>query len=82
MLVLGTYGEHETFFTLKGELEAVLTGLRVKKPSYTAVRDNPTYHPGRCAKLTVEGVDVGFLVNSIPWPPRTMAWTERSIAAR
>ena len=61
MLVLGTYGEHETFFTLKGELEAVLTGLRVKKPSYTAVRDNPTYHPGRCAKLTVEGVDVGFL---------------------
>ena len=61
MLVLGTYGEHETFFTLKGELEAILTGLRIRKPSYTAVCDNPTYHPGRCAKLTMDGVDLGFL---------------------
>ena len=61
MLVLGTYGEHETFFTLKGELEAILTGLRIRKPGYTAVCDNPTYHPGRCAKLTMDGVDLGFL---------------------
>ncbi|MDD7652917.1 MAG: phenylalanine--tRNA ligase subunit beta [Candidatus Faecousia sp.] len=61
MLVLGTYGAGETFFTLKGELEAVLAGLRVKKPVYTAVKDNPTYHPGRCARITVDGVDVGFM---------------------
>lgn len=61
MLVLGTYGENETFFTLKGELEAILTGLRIRKPSYTSVCDNPTYHPGRCAKLTIDGVDLGFL---------------------
>ena len=61
MLVLGTYGEGETFFTLKGELEAVLNGLRVKKASYTAVKDNPSYHPGRCAKVTIDGVDVGFM---------------------
>ena len=61
MLLLGTYGANETFFTLKGELEAILTGLRVKKASYTAVSDNPSYHPGRCAKVTVDGVDVGFM---------------------
>ncbi len=61
MLVLGTYGAGETFFTLKGELEAVFAGLRIKKASYTAVKDNPSYHPGRCAKVTVEGVDVGYL---------------------
>ena len=61
MLVLGTYGEGETFFTLKGELEAILNGLRVKKASYTAVKDNPSYHPGRCAKVTIDGVDVGFM---------------------
>ena len=61
MLVLGTYGAGETFFTLKGELEAILSGMRIQKASYTAVKDNPSYHPGRCAKVTIGGVDVGFM---------------------
>ena len=61
MLVLGTYGDNANFFSLKGELEAVFAALRTRKASYTAVSDNPSYHPGRCAKVTVDGVDVGFL---------------------
>ena len=61
MLVLGTYGEGATFFSLKGELEAVFAGLRVKKASYTAVKNNPTYHPGRCALVSVDGVDLGYM---------------------
>jgi len=61
MLLLGAYGEGTTFFTVKGELEAIMKGLRLPKASYTAVKDNPTFHPGRCAKVTVNGTDVGFL---------------------
>ena len=61
MLVLGTYGENVTFFTLKGQLEAIFKGLRVKKASYTAVSDHPSYHPGRCATVTIDGVDVGVI---------------------
>ena len=61
MLVLGTYGAGETFFTLKGELEAVFAGLRLKKASYTAVKDNPSYHPGRCASVSIEGEEVGVI---------------------
>ena len=61
ILVLGTYGAGETFFTLKGELEAIFTGLRIQKATYTAVANNPSYHPGRCAKVTIAGVDVGYL---------------------
>ena len=61
MLVLGTYGAGETFFTLKGELEAMLRTLRIQKSSYTAVKDNPSYHPGRCAKVTIGGIDVGYM---------------------
>ena len=61
MLVLGTYGSGETFFTLKGELEAIFAGLRLKKASYSAVKDNPSFHPGRCAKVTIDGEDVGVL---------------------
>ena len=61
MLLLGSYGAKETFFTLKGELEAVLNGLRIKSARYTAVSDNPSYHPGRCARVSIDGVDVGFM---------------------
>ena len=61
ILVLGTYGTEETFFTLKGELEAILSGLRMPAARYSAVSDNPTYHPGRCAKVSVAGVDVGYM---------------------
>ena len=61
MLVLGTYGANETFFTLKGELEAIFAGLRLKKASYTAVKNNPSYHPGRCAQVSIDGIDVGVI---------------------
>ena len=61
MLVLGTYGEGTSFFSLKGQLEAVFTGLRTRKASYTAVSDNPTYHPGRCAKVSIDGVELGYI---------------------
>ena len=61
MMVLGTYGANETFFTLKGELDAIFAGIRTQKVVYSAVKDNPSYHPGRCAKVTVGGVDVGFI---------------------
>ena len=60
-LLLGTYGSGETFFTLKGELEAIFAGLRLKKASYRAMKDNPSYHPGRCAQVSIDGVDVGVL---------------------
>ena len=61
ILVLGTYGAGENFFTIKGELEAILTGLRMPKASYTAEKNNPTYHPGRCAKVTVGDLEVGYI---------------------
>ena len=61
MLLLGTYGADENFFTLKGELEAIFAGLRLKKASYAAVKNNPSYHPGRCAAVSIDGVEVGVL---------------------
>ncbi len=61
ILVLGSYGASESFFSLKGELEALLQNLRIEKASYTSVSDNPSYHPGRCARVTVGGTDVGYI---------------------
>ncbi len=61
MLVLGTYGAEETFFTLKGELEAIFKALNLPKATYTAVSANPSYHPGRCAAVSMEGVELGYM---------------------
>ena len=61
MLVLGNYGAKENFFTLKGELEAVFAALRTKKPTYTAVSKNPSFHPGRCAEVSMDGVVLGYM---------------------
>ena len=61
MLVLGTYGAGENFFTLKGELDAIMTGLRIKKAVYEADNTNPSYHPGRCAKVSVDGITLGYI---------------------
>ena len=66
ILVLGAYGAGESFFTLKGQLEAILTGLNIKKASYCAVNDNPSYHPGRCASVSVDGQVVGYIGQIYP----------------
>ena len=58
-LVLGTYGEHEDFFKMKGEIEAFLRGMNVPEARYTAEKHNPTFHPGRCARVSVGVVDLG-----------------------
>ena len=60
-LMLGTYGSGETFFTLKGELEAIFSAMRISKASYCAIASNPSYHPGRCAAVTVDGIEVGYI---------------------
>ena len=61
MLLLGTYGANETFFTLKGELDGILKGLRLPKATYSAGKDNPSYHPGRCAEVSINGISLGYM---------------------
>ena len=61
MLLLGSYGANASFLQMKGELEAVLNGLQLPKASYAAVSNHPSYHPGRCAAVSVNGVAVGYM---------------------
>ena len=61
MLLLGSYGAKEDFFCLKGELEAIMAGLRLPKATYTAVKDHPSYHPGRCAAVSINGELLGYM---------------------
>ncbi len=59
ILSLGTYGEGTSFYTLKGVVETVLAELRCVNVEFVPCRDNPSYHPGRCAKVLVDGNEVG-----------------------
>ena len=61
MLLLGAYGTETNFFSLKGQLEAIFAGLNLPKASYTADKNNPSYHPGRCASVTIAGENVGVI---------------------
>ena len=51
VLSLGAYGDGCDFFTMKGSVETVLEGLRISDVRWEAETGNPSYHPGRCAKV-------------------------------
>ena len=60
MLTLGMYGNVD-FYDIKGALEALFQHLRVQDVRYAAVSDNPSFHPGRTAKITAGGAELGIV---------------------
>ncbi len=58
-LVLGFYGEGD-FYTLKGDIETIFEGLNAPTARFTPKKDHPSYHPGRCATITMNGVEIGI----------------------
>ena len=61
LVTVGMYGGGCDFFSLKGILETLLNGLRVNGWEMEACTDHPTFHPGRCAKITVDGEFLGMI---------------------
>ena len=81
VLSLGAYGEGMDFFALKGAVEAILGEIRAADVTFEAPQiPNPSYHPGRCAQVLVNGQEVGVFGQIHPWWPRTTAWTQSSTA--
>lgn len=48
------------FHTLKGALESALDHLRIPAASFAPIQ-RPGFHPGRCASVTLNGHEIGFL---------------------
>ncbi|MDR3091563.1 MAG: phenylalanine--tRNA ligase subunit beta [Clostridiales bacterium] len=59
-VTLGAYGEKFDFFDMKGAVCALLDVLGIKA-EFLAVSDLPYAHPGRAAKITKDGVTLGFI---------------------
>ncbi len=58
---LGAYGPEMDFFVLKGWVENLLADLGAAKPHFVQERLNPSYHPGRCARVFVGETEIGVL---------------------
>ncbi len=48
------------FFDLKGILEALFAGLKVGAVEY-APGEHPSFHPGKCARILIDGKQVGVM---------------------
>ncbi len=60
-ITMGMYGDNADFYDIKGICENMFENLNVKKVKYVAVTDNPTFHPGRCAKISAGGKTLGII---------------------
>lgn len=61
ILSIGAYGPEMSFFVLKGWVEDLADGLKLGKLRFEAERMNPSYHPGRCAKVYAGETLLGVL---------------------
>ena len=64
--VIGSYGEKEDFFALKGILLEALDKLGVYGVEFTANKENPTFHRGRCADISIGEKKIGEIGEIAP----------------
>ena len=61
LLSLGAFGPGLSFFTLKGWVEQIVRALAPGELRFEAERNNPSYHPGRCARVFLGDTLLGVL---------------------
>lgn len=54
-VMLGQYGKNCDFFHIKGAMESILQDLGIQQAEWMALSDDPTFHPGRCGVLMIDG---------------------------
>ena len=81
-LMLGEYGGGADFFQLKGCVEAILKDMRVENAVFTAERSDPSFHPGRCARIEAAGETIGVIGQVHPTVCDTYGLDHRSFYAQ
>ncbi len=54
-LTIGMYGGSNDFYVIKGAIEELLSAMGIKDFEFRPENDDPSFHPGRTAKLYVKG---------------------------
>ena len=81
ILTLGAYGGGMDFYTLKGTVEELCDALRISGVEYVPVRDDPSYHPGRCAAVYAGGEYLGRFGQVHPLVAKNYGVSEELYAA-
>ncbi len=59
-VTLGMYGDCD-FFSLKGIVELLAIALNIDGLEFARETENPTFHPGRCAAVSIAGKPCGVM---------------------
>ena len=80
ILTLGSYGRL-SFFQFKGVIEALCRELNVEHVDFAADTENPSYHPGRCAKVYANETLLGVFGTVHPMVAKKYGFSAEVLAA-
>lgn len=60
-VMMGMYGPTVDFYDIKGVCETLFDGFGLKGVKFKALTDNPTFHPGRTAEISIDGEVIGVI---------------------
>jgi phenylalanyl-tRNA synthetase beta chain len=60
-LAIGCYGKELGFFTLKGMIVELLRVMGIHDVMFTPESEYGVYHPGRCARISYKGEELGIM---------------------
>ncbi len=82
LLTFGGYkAGNADFFSFKADTEALLDSLKIAKYEFEPEKTLPYMHPGRTARVTIGGVDAGFIGQIHPNTARKWDCPENTFAA-
>ncbi len=61
MISIGMYGSGIDFYDIKGVCEKLFENMYIDSVRYSAVKTNPSFHPGRSAEISVDGNVIGIV---------------------
>lgn len=81
VMVMGLVGKKEDFFSLKGNVTAVLDKLGIVGYSFLTEKNHKTYHPGRCATIIWNDHIIGTMGEVHPSVRENYSIKERAFVA-
>jgi phenylalanyl-tRNA synthetase beta chain len=60
VLTIGLYGNVD-FYYLKGIVEQLFAQMNITNADYSPEKNHPSYHPGRCARVSLGNTDIGYV---------------------
>jgi len=61
VLCMAAYGDNENFYVMKGRVEELLRNFGIKDFEFRTQKEDPSYHPGRCADIYAKDKYIGTI---------------------